>query len=294
MRFCNCPLGTLLDRFGARLLLSVALALVTAGSLIFAGATTIETAYTGRVLIGAGSASGFIATLALVAKWFPPQKFAFLTGATMFLAMICGVGGQAPLAAAVEAFGWRATMFWAGIFGRGVDGGRCRDRPQCSTRHARGTGHSSKRADFVPHRPDANLEDAPGMAGCACCHVNERADAGLWRAFGGSVHDRSLRGAAGGGCADGIAHTSGMGRSSTVLRLGCQTGSVSAKSSSLRLLCGSFCLLLHIGGPAASAALGHVYLQPGSGRLRCGHGGGRLPSPGRSRPPPFMDPQPVW
>jgi MFS family permease len=34
----------------------------------------------------------------------------------MFFAMVCGIAGQAPLAFAVEAFGWRQTMVWAGIF----------------------------------------------------------------------------------------------------------------------------------------------------------------------------------
>ena len=34
----------------------------------------------------------------------------------MFFAMVCGIAGQAPLAFAVEAFGWRQTMIWSGVF----------------------------------------------------------------------------------------------------------------------------------------------------------------------------------
>jgi MFS family permease len=38
----------------------------------------------------------------------------------MFFAMMCGIAGQAPLALAVEATGWRATMLWAAAFAFGL------------------------------------------------------------------------------------------------------------------------------------------------------------------------------
>lgn len=114
------PIGALLDRYGARLMLTIALLLAAAGSIIFGSAGSVNTAFAGRFMVGAGSAVGFIASMALAARWFHPRHFALLTGLAMFFAMICGIAGQAPLALAVEAFGWRQTMIWAGISAAGL------------------------------------------------------------------------------------------------------------------------------------------------------------------------------
>lgn len=114
------PIGALLDRYGARLMLTIALLLAAAGSIIFGTAGSVNAAYAGRFMVGAGSAVGFIASMALAARWFHPRHFALLTGLAMFFAMICGIAGQAPLALAVEAFGWRQTMIWAGAFAAGL------------------------------------------------------------------------------------------------------------------------------------------------------------------------------
>ncbi|WP_337659816.1 MFS transporter [Anderseniella sp. Alg231-50] len=114
------PIGALLDRYGARLMLTIALLLAAVGSIIFGTAGSVNAAYTGRFMVGAGSAVGFIASMALAARWFHPRHFALLTGLAMFFAMVCGIAGQAPLALAVEAFGWRQTMIWAGVFAAGL------------------------------------------------------------------------------------------------------------------------------------------------------------------------------
>ena len=114
------PLGALLDRLGARLLLSTALLLAGLGSVLFGVAETLPVAYAGRILIGIGSAVGFLGSMSLAARWFPPNQFAFLTGLAMFLAMMSGMLGQGPLAVFVEAFGWRASQWSLGFFGVGL------------------------------------------------------------------------------------------------------------------------------------------------------------------------------
>ena len=110
------PLGAIIDRIGARLLLTIALVIAGAGSLIFAVADNIAMAYVGRTLIGVGSAVGFLGTLAIAAKWFPPHRFGFLAGFVMFFGMISGMMAQGPLAGFVENFGWRAVMWSLGGF----------------------------------------------------------------------------------------------------------------------------------------------------------------------------------
>lgn len=110
------PIGILIDRYGARLMLSLALTLAGLGSLIFALGETIALAYLGRLLVGIGCGVGFVGTLSMIGRWFPPQRFAFMAGLTMAVAMLCAVVAQAPLAALVVAQGWRATM----VFGAGA------------------------------------------------------------------------------------------------------------------------------------------------------------------------------
>jgi MFS family permease len=105
------PVGLMIDRWGARRLLISAVLTAALGSLIFGLAGALPLAYAARLLIGAGSGIVFVATLKLAALHLPPQRFALATGLTMAVAMTGAVGGQAPLAALVEAIGWRQAMF---------------------------------------------------------------------------------------------------------------------------------------------------------------------------------------
>ncbi len=110
------PVGLLLDRFGPRRLMSLAALGVAVGTLLFAVSTTIEGAYAGRLIIGAGCAFSWAGTLAIVNQWFP-SRFAVLAGVSQMVAMGGAILGQAPLAAVVESTGWRATLQMLAIVG---------------------------------------------------------------------------------------------------------------------------------------------------------------------------------
>lgn len=107
------PIGLLVDRWGARRMLVGAAILCGAGSLLFAKADNLTVAYIGRLMIGAGAGVTWVGTLKLATQWMPPRRFALVTGMTLMLGMAGAVAGQAPLAAAVSAFGWRGTMIVA-------------------------------------------------------------------------------------------------------------------------------------------------------------------------------------
>lgn len=104
------PIGLMLDKYGPRLMLTVAGLLGALGAFAFSASETLMPAYLGRALIGIGAAVSWVGTLKLASAWFPPNRFALLTGLTMALGMAGAVGGQVPLAAAVATFGWRGTM----------------------------------------------------------------------------------------------------------------------------------------------------------------------------------------
>ena len=107
------PIGLALDRWGPRRMLSGAAILAACGSFLFAAAEGLNLAYAGRLLVGIGCAVGFVGALKLATNWFPPTRFAFISGMTMLVAMMGAVAGQAPLAALVEEVGWRVSMFGA-------------------------------------------------------------------------------------------------------------------------------------------------------------------------------------
>ena len=111
------PVGMMVDRWGPRRLLTGGALLCGLGSLLFALAEGLPLAYTGRLLIGAGAGFGFVATLKLATAWFPPERFAQISGLTLMLGMLGGIGAQAPLAALVETAGWRSALAGAAGFG---------------------------------------------------------------------------------------------------------------------------------------------------------------------------------
>jgi MFS family permease len=111
------PVGVLLDRFGSRRVLSVAAFVCGLGSVVFAVAETLAVAQVGRLLTGIGAGFGFVGSLKLAAHWFPPHRFALVSGLTMMMGMAGGLWGQTPLALMVAAWGWRATMTVAGAVG---------------------------------------------------------------------------------------------------------------------------------------------------------------------------------
>ncbi|MEJ1995955.1 MAG: MFS transporter [Limibacillus sp.] len=108
------PIGMMIDRYGPRRLLAPALLLACGGSVLFAQAEAIETAYLARLMIGLGVAFGYVGSLKLATNWFPARRFALLSGLTMTFGMAGGFLGQAPLAAVVEGSGWRDTLLLLG------------------------------------------------------------------------------------------------------------------------------------------------------------------------------------
>ena len=111
------PVGMLMDRFGPRRLMSVSVALASAGAVLFALAPSVELAYLGRFMVGFGSAFGWIGILTVATLWLPPERFALLTGIAQGIGMIGAVFGQAPLAYAVAAWGWRASLLALALVG---------------------------------------------------------------------------------------------------------------------------------------------------------------------------------
>lgn len=106
------PVGILLDRFGPRRTTPALLVLAVAGAVVFASAEGTAGLVAGQALIGAGCAGVFMGGMVAIARWYPPERFATVSG----IMLAISVGGMllsaTPLAWAADAFGWRAAFLF--------------------------------------------------------------------------------------------------------------------------------------------------------------------------------------
>lgn len=107
------PVGYALDRIGPRRTVSVLLALGGAGGTsVFALAQTPAAISLGMALIGIGCAPVLMSSFYIFARTYPPAVFGTLAGVLIGVGSLGNLGAALPLSLAVEAFGWRGTV-WA-------------------------------------------------------------------------------------------------------------------------------------------------------------------------------------
>ncbi|GAB3585463.1 MFS transporter [Amycolatopsis endophytica] len=109
------PVGAAADRFGPRRLLSLGMALMAAGSIVFAVAEAYPAAMAGRALIGAGDAFLFVNVLRLAHNWFPGHRYALVAALTGIIGGLGQLIATAPLAALLTGFGWTSAFLVAGV-----------------------------------------------------------------------------------------------------------------------------------------------------------------------------------
>mgnify|MGYP003626215332 CR=1 FL=1 len=111
------PVGLMMDRYGPRNILSIAVLSCAGGTLLFAYAPTLAMAALGRFLIGFGSAFAFVGVLKLASTWLPPNRFALVSGLTTTLGMIGAMFAGTYLSLVIEDIGWRQTLYYSSFVG---------------------------------------------------------------------------------------------------------------------------------------------------------------------------------
>ena len=109
------PIGEGLDRLGPRHTAGGLMLVGAAGAAMFAAATDVWQLKLAMALIGVGCAPVLMASYFIFARSFPPAVFGVLAGVTIGIGAMGNVAASLPLSAAVQAFGWRATV--AGLSG---------------------------------------------------------------------------------------------------------------------------------------------------------------------------------
>ncbi|MEE3001431.1 MAG: MFS transporter [Planctomycetota bacterium] len=103
--------GVLLDRYGARLLLTLAAVFCSIGLVFFSMAETPSELAASRFIVGFGSSFAFIGAIYVAIVWFNEEKVAFLTGLTAGMGFGIGIFTEWFLA---DIFGqppqWRPDM----------------------------------------------------------------------------------------------------------------------------------------------------------------------------------------
>lgn len=109
------PIGVGLDSWGPRVATPALMVLGAAGCLMFAVAESYGALAVARVLIGIGMGSIILGALKAFGTWFPPKRFASLSGALFSLGSLGALVAATPLAWLSEAIGWRGVFGWGAL-----------------------------------------------------------------------------------------------------------------------------------------------------------------------------------
>lgn len=112
------PVGLLIDKYGTRLILTVACVLCVVGSYIFSITNLLWVAQAGRFIVGFGSAFAFVGFLKICANWLPHKYYALMVGLCMLLGMLGAMSGEILLARLVQTIPWQTALelsAWAGV-----------------------------------------------------------------------------------------------------------------------------------------------------------------------------------
>jgi len=104
------PISILLDRIGARRMMTALSLLGITGALLFSMAHSQAMGVTARVLLGVGMACNLMGTLKLLTVWFQPAAFATLTGMVFSIGTLGNMAATSPLVFLVNIMGWRHTF----------------------------------------------------------------------------------------------------------------------------------------------------------------------------------------
>ena len=109
--------GALLDRFGSRPLMAIAVAFVTVGAFLYAGTTSFATLAIAQTVLAIGSSFGFVGAGYLGGKWFEAAKYGLMFGLVQTFASLGSAVGQPIILAILGHLSWQQLLVAFGSFG---------------------------------------------------------------------------------------------------------------------------------------------------------------------------------
>ncbi|MCR6486887.1 MFS transporter [Amycolatopsis sp. OK19-0408] len=108
------PTGVLVDRYGPRRVLTVAVLVLGLGQILLGVAHSYGLGLVARGVLGLGDALTFVSVLRLVAAHFPGRQYALLTSFTAAVGYIGNLAATVPLSLVLDSAGWTPTFLAVG------------------------------------------------------------------------------------------------------------------------------------------------------------------------------------
>lgn len=101
------PVALLLDRYGAKNIIFVFAALCGVATLLFTYTDNLYIACLSRMLVGAGSAVGFLGISKVVSEWFSTNQYTKMIGLSFTLGLMGAIYGGKPISLLIETYHWK-------------------------------------------------------------------------------------------------------------------------------------------------------------------------------------------
>ncbi|WP_329119898.1 MFS transporter [Streptomyces sp. NBC_01465] len=111
------PVGLLVDRLGAKRVLTFGVVLFTLGQLGFAFSPSYGMALASRALLGCGDAMTFISVLRLGTRWFPARRGPLVAQLAGLVGMAGNLVSTVVISRALGSIGWTATFAGSAVAG---------------------------------------------------------------------------------------------------------------------------------------------------------------------------------
>ncbi|ANW18724.1 MFS transporter [Streptomyces clavuligerus] len=114
---CQFFSGALLDRFGSRPLLTIAVAFVTAGAFLYAQTSSMGTLIAAQIVLAVGSSFGFVGAGYIGGQWFPAARYGLMFGMVQCLASLGSAFGQPAISWQLTLVSWQQLLNGFGAAG---------------------------------------------------------------------------------------------------------------------------------------------------------------------------------
>lgn len=111
------PVGVIMDKFSARVVLTIAVSACAVGSVALAYAHHLPLAFISRFVIGIGAGFAIVGVYFLIGHWFPRKYYPFMTGMVQFMAGMGAILGQVPIAMLLNNYSWRNISLALAVIG---------------------------------------------------------------------------------------------------------------------------------------------------------------------------------
>ncbi|MAZ44037.1 MAG: MFS transporter [Legionellales bacterium] len=117
--FTQIPIGVFLDKYGLKPVLLLGILTCALGSVCFAISNSFESAVASRVLMGFGSAFGYLCVLNAIYEWLPRSHTGFYIGISQGIGTLGPILAAGPMASAsiMYAASWREVFLLLALLG---------------------------------------------------------------------------------------------------------------------------------------------------------------------------------